>query len=117
LRHVRARTPEDEDSRRLCRERKVLITERVQHVNRIKGLLFSQGISDYEPLRRNRRKRLDELKTGDDGPCRRIFGLRSAVNSIGLNCCSNRSRPSKRSGTPCSLRRRHKMQKNRPGRC
>jgi transposase len=43
---VRAPTPEDEDSRRLCRERKVLIIERVQHVNRIKGLLFSQGVSD-----------------------------------------------------------------------
>ena len=37
---VRAPTPEDEDRRRICRERKVLIMERVQHVNRIKGLLF-----------------------------------------------------------------------------
>src|ERR1700676_5274391 len=65
---VRAPTPEDEDSRRVCRERKTLIIERVQHVNRIKGLLFPQGISDYEPLRRNRRQRLDELKTGDGRP-------------------------------------------------
>ena len=65
---VRAPTPEDEDRRRLCRDRKTLINERVQHVNRIKGLLFSQGISDYEPLRRNRRQRLDELKTGDARP-------------------------------------------------
>jgi len=65
---VRAPTPKDEDSRRLCRERKTLTIERVQHVNRIKGLLFSQGISDYEPLRRNRRQRLDELKTGDARP-------------------------------------------------
>jgi transposase len=37
----------------------------VTHVNRIKGLLFSQGISDYVPLRRDRRARLDELRTGD----------------------------------------------------
>jgi transposase len=65
---VRAPTPEDEDARRLCRERKTLITERVQHVNRIKGLLFSQGVSDYEPLRRNRRQQLDALKTGDGRP-------------------------------------------------
>jgi transposase len=65
---VRAPTPEDEDRRRLCRERKTLTNERVRHVNRIKGLLFSQGISDYEPLRRNRRQRLDELKTGDARP-------------------------------------------------
>jgi transposase len=62
---VRAPTPEDEDRRRLCRERKRLANQRVQHVNRIKGLLFCQGIFGYEPLRRNRRQRLDELKTGD----------------------------------------------------
>src|SRR5450631_1385984 len=62
---VRAPTPEEEDRRRLCRERKVLIAERVKHVNRVKGLLFSQGVSDYEPLRRDRRQRLDELTTGD----------------------------------------------------
>ena len=62
---VVAPTPEEEDRRRLCRERETLIAERVQHVNRIKGLLFAQGISDYEPLRRNRRARLEELRTGD----------------------------------------------------
>ena len=49
---VKAPTPEEEDRRRLCRERKVLIVERVRHVNRVKGLLFSQG-------------RLDTLQTGD----------------------------------------------------
>jgi hypothetical protein len=31
---VKAPTPEEEDRRRLCRERKVLIGERVRHVNR-----------------------------------------------------------------------------------
>ncbi len=65
---LRAPTPEDEDRRRLCRERKTLTVERIQHVNRIKGLLFFQGVSGYEPLRRNRRQRLDELKTGDGRP-------------------------------------------------
>jgi transposase len=65
---VKAPTPEEEDHRRLCRERKVLTTERVQHANRIKGLLYGQGVSGYEPLRRNRRQRLDELRTGDGRP-------------------------------------------------
>jgi transposase len=65
---VKAPTPEEEDSRRLCRERKVLTAERVLHVNRIKGLLFCQGISGYEPLRRDRRERLEELQTGDGRP-------------------------------------------------
>jgi len=65
---VKAPTPEEEDRRRLCRERKVLIAERVGHVNRIKGLLFAQGVSGYQPLDRDRRGRLDELKTGDGRP-------------------------------------------------
>jgi transposase len=65
---VKAPTPEEEDSRRLCRERKVLTAERVLHVNRIKGLLFCQGISGYQPLRRDRHVRLEELQTGDGRP-------------------------------------------------
>lgn len=65
---LRVPTPEEEDRRRISRERKALTNERVRHVNRIKGLLFSQGVSGYEPLRRDRRKRLEELKTGDGRP-------------------------------------------------
>src|SRR6476660_6143471 len=62
---VKAPTPGEEDRRHLCRERKALIAERVRHVNRIKGFLFSQGISGYQPLRRDRRQRREELQTGD----------------------------------------------------
>jgi transposase len=65
---ARAPTPDEEDRRRLCRERRTLTAERVEHVNRIKGLLFAQGIFDYEPLRRDRRRRLEELTTGDGRP-------------------------------------------------
>lgn len=65
---VRAPTPYEEDRRRICRERKTLTAERVEHVNRIKGLLFAQGISDYEPLLRKRRARLEGLRTGDGRP-------------------------------------------------
>jgi len=65
---VRAPTPEAEDRRRISRERKTLTAERIQHVNRIKGLLFAQGIGDYEPLHRDRRARLDALTTGDGRP-------------------------------------------------
>src|SRR5215211_2849225 len=56
---------EREDARRTHRERQRLIAERVQHVNRIKGLLATQGIYDVQPLRRDRWERLDELRTGD----------------------------------------------------
>jgi transposase len=62
---VVAPSPEEEDRRRLCRERRTLIAERIVHVNRIKGLLFAQGIFDYAPLRSNRRARLEALRTGD----------------------------------------------------
>ena len=58
-------TCEEEDRRRTSRERKALVGERTLHINRIKGLLFSQGITGYEPLRRDRRERLEELRTGD----------------------------------------------------
>ena len=53
---VRAPTPQEEDRRRVCRERKTLTSERVEHVNRTKGLLFAQGISNYEPLLRAARR-------------------------------------------------------------
>jgi transposase len=62
---VVAPSPDEEDRRRLCRERKTLIAERIEHVNRIKGLLFAQGISDYAPMRCDRRPRLEALRTGD----------------------------------------------------
>lgn len=65
---VRVPTPEDEDRRRLCRELKTLVGERIRHVNRLKGVLFAQGIRDYEPLRPDRRERLEALETGDGRP-------------------------------------------------
>ena len=58
-------SPEQEDARRLHRERDRLIAERVAHVNRIKGLCATQGIYDYRPLRRDRLQRLEKLRTGD----------------------------------------------------
>jgi transposase len=62
---VRVPMPEEEDRRRICRERQTLLAERIRHVNRIKGLLFSQGIGDYQPLRRDRRRALEAVRTGD----------------------------------------------------
>ena len=63
---VKAPSPQEEDRRRISRE--TLTAEQVQHVNRIKGLLFAQGIGDDETLHRNRRVRLEELITGDCRP-------------------------------------------------
>jgi len=62
---VRVPSPREEDRRRVVRERAVLIRERIAITNRIRGLLMSQGITDYQPLRRDRRQRLETLVTGD----------------------------------------------------
>ena len=62
---VHVPTPEEEDHRRVCRELKSLIGERIRHVNRVKGVLFAQGIGDYEPRNKDRRRRPEELRTGD----------------------------------------------------
>ena len=44
FRVVQVPSVEREDARRVHREREHLIKERIQHVNRIKGLLATQGI-------------------------------------------------------------------------
>src|SRR5271167_1932507 len=62
---VRAPSREEEDRRRLTRERGTLLKERIPHTNRIKGLLSGQGVRDYNPLRRDRVERLEALRTGD----------------------------------------------------
>jgi transposase len=59
---------EAEDRRRLARERRTLIKERIGHINRIKGLLATQGIADYEPMRKDCRERLKRLLTPDGRP-------------------------------------------------
>ena len=62
---VRPPSPQAEDRRRLVRERRALLTERVRHTNRIKGLLHAQGLRDIDPLARNFLAGLDELVTAD----------------------------------------------------
>jgi transposase len=62
---VRVPSPEEEDARRTTRERANLLKERVRHVNRIKGLLATQGVHDFQPLRPDRLERLEALATGD----------------------------------------------------
>jgi transposase len=56
---------EQEEAKRLHRERRRLVRERVAHANRIRGLLAAQGVFDLHPLRADRRQRLDTVVTGD----------------------------------------------------
>jgi transposase len=64
---VRVPSVEEEDARRSHRERQRLVRERTAHINRIKGLLFAQGIRGVDP---GLRRRIDfsALHTGEGLP-------------------------------------------------
>ena len=67
-RMVVAPSVEEEDRRRPERERGRLLSERTAHNNRIKGLLATQGIYGYKPLRPDRWVRLAALRCADGSP-------------------------------------------------
>jgi len=61
---VRVPTPEEEDAKRMHRERESLVQERLRIENRIEALLFTQGIRKRPSLRSWERD-LAVLRTGD----------------------------------------------------
>ena len=62
---VRPPSSAEEDERRLTREREALVIERTRHVNRIKGLLATQGVFGFEPMRKSHRRQLEHLHAWD----------------------------------------------------
>jgi transposase len=58
-------SPEDEDRKRSSRERERLLKEQTAHTNRIKALLFGQGIRDVMPLKPGFIASLEAMRTGD----------------------------------------------------
>jgi transposase len=62
---VRIPSIDEEDLRRSHRERSRLVRERTAHINRIKGLLFAQGIRDINVKSRYKTLAVDELVSGD----------------------------------------------------
>jgi transposase len=98
-REVRVPTIEEEDAKRLCRERKTLVNERTRLVGRIKGLCALHGIR--VPGKRISRRwvaRLDEHRTGDGRPMppflrreigrllRRYEMIEELIDEIGRDC-------------------------------
>lgn len=93
-RMVQVPSPEQEDRRRRSRERERLVKERVQHIARIKGLLMTQGIRDFQPARKDWADRLERLRTGDGRPlppalkaeiereCRRLWQVIEMVRAV-----------------------------------
>src|SRR4051794_15349978 len=57
-----------EDARRPMREREELIRARVAIVNRIEAVLTVLGAGEYNPMRRDGRERLGQLRTALDQP-------------------------------------------------
>jgi hypothetical protein len=98
---VKALSSEEEDRRRLFRERTMLIAERAEHVNRIKGLLVAQGICDDEPLHRDRRTKLGQLKTGDGRPLPSHLKSQVGRELDRLELILEQIKPWRGSGTPC----------------
>jgi transposase len=77
----------DEDERRRTREREDLMADRVSLVNRIGAVLATLGVDDYNPLRRDRRGRLESLRTalGDPLPPHaraRILRMRDRLDLV-----------------------------------
>ena len=62
---VRIPSIEEEDLRRSHRERSRLVRERTAHINRIKGLLFAQGIRGINVKSQYKTLAVDRLVTGD----------------------------------------------------
>ena len=58
----------DEDARHPGREREDLVAERIALTNRIGAILTTLGADGYDPLRRDRRRRLGQLRTALGGP-------------------------------------------------
>ena len=58
----------DEDARHPGREREELVAERIALTNRIGGILTTLGVEGYDPLRRDRRHRLGQLRTAPGMP-------------------------------------------------
>lgn len=76
----------DEDRRRCSRERGELIRERTSLTNRMRGLLASQGIRGYQPLKADRRAALAALRDpeGREPPPRLLAELRRILERIEL---------------------------------
>ena len=74
---VRVPSVEEEDRRRLLRERRRLVKQRTMLTNSVKGLLMLHGVFDLDPRKRDFAQRLDAARTGYGTPL--PPGLRAEV--------------------------------------
>ena len=85
---VEVPTVEEEDAKRPHREYERLVRERTSHGNRVKGLLFAQGVRDFDPMKPDRLERLAELsippklKAELGRECRRLAMLIAEIAEV-----------------------------------
>ena len=85
---VEVPTVEEEDAKRPPREYERLVRERTSHGNRVKGLLFAQGVGDFDPMKKDRLARLAELsippkrKAELGRECRRLAMLIAEIAEV-----------------------------------
>lgn len=83
---VRPPSPEDEDRRRLARERQALITERARHTNRSKACCSRKGSPATSPSALTAGRAWRNFAPGMADRCRRSSRPRSRVNWIAWSC-------------------------------
>ena len=88
---VRVPSVDEEDLRRSHRERDRLVRERTAHINRIKGLLFGQGIRGINVKSKYKTLQIDTLVTGDGRPLppRLASEITREIASCRSEQCSN----------------------------
>ena len=78
----------EEDAKRPHREYERLVKERTSHSNRVKALLFAQGVRDFDPMAADRLERLAALailpglKTELSRECRRLAGIIDDIAAV-----------------------------------
>jgi transposase len=78
----------EEDAKRPHREYERLVKEQTSHRNRVKGLLFAQGVRDFDPMAPDRIERLAELpilpslKAELIRQCRRLAAIIADIAAI-----------------------------------
>ena len=79
-------TAEQEDARRVTRERKGLVREQTKLINRLKAMFACLGIRNFKPHLKKAPERLDGLLTpeGDPIPANTLAEIRRAMNRLVL---------------------------------
>jgi transposase len=78
----------EEDAKRPHREYERLVKEQTAHRNRLKALLFAQGVRDFDPMASDRLERLatlpimPRLKAELARECRRLAGIIDAIAEV-----------------------------------